>query len=723
MESPPDPIVVNENTPFLHTSNLHTSYEWWERPREALGTTQHLQFADPQGSINLVAPTDPSGSSSSSSGGNSGGGGSGSRSNRGGGGGNGGYSSPNRGNGRDSDYSASENHSNTGLITETPQTAEPEIGSLAPRAGGTDKKLNAWLATAISGNDITSSVLYTSGYAGIVCGVFAPFALALVSILLGLFRPIYTEVVTALPMNGGTYNALLNTTSKKVASVAGALSLLSYTATAVVSADSAMSYLQQLWTDLNIFWSVIILLGIFALLNLLGLTESAVVATVLFAVHCATLLMLIGFCSVKFFKDFTLLKANWQEYTALQAGIGDYFLLLFKGYGASMLGITGFETSANYVEEQAPGVFPLTLRNMWICVAFFNPVISFLSTGILPVSVITDPTQSSAILSLMGDAAAGATEIGQQTWLGMWVSIDAVLVLSGAVLTAYVGVTGLIRRLALDRIAPQTLLQENPLRHTNHYIIIGFFLLCSSLFAVANGQIDTLSGVYTSAFLCVMGLFALANMMLKYKRSRLPREAYAAWPIVIIAFFGVVAAFVANALVAPFVLLYFLVYFIATMLLFLLMFWRVRLLKILLYFCKILVRSAAVHTAIAKQIQKLSSSKVIFFTRDDNLAVLNKAMLYVRGNEQTNWVLMVHVYQEEEAGAPSKLEEHCRLLEQLWPKYRVDYIAVKGQFGPALIDQLSEKLGVPKNFMFITTPSSKFAHKLADLGGVRLVTH
>jgi len=29
-----------------------------------------------------------------------------------------------------------------------------------------------------------------------------------------------------------------------------------------------------------------------------------------------------------------------------------------------MLGVTGFETSANFVEEQKPGVYPRTLRNM-----------------------------------------------------------------------------------------------------------------------------------------------------------------------------------------------------------------------------------------------------------------------------------------------------------------------------------------------------------------------
>ncbi len=31
-----------------------------------------------------------------------------------------------------------------------------------------------------------------------------------------------------------------------------------------------------------------------------------------------------------------------------------------------MLGITGFETSANFIEEQEPGVYAKTLRNMII---------------------------------------------------------------------------------------------------------------------------------------------------------------------------------------------------------------------------------------------------------------------------------------------------------------------------------------------------------------------
>lgn len=47
-------------------------------------------------------------------------------------------------------------------------------------------------------------------------------------------------------MNGGAYNVLINTTSKPVASFAACLAVISYIATGVVSAATAISYLQVL---------------------------------------------------------------------------------------------------------------------------------------------------------------------------------------------------------------------------------------------------------------------------------------------------------------------------------------------------------------------------------------------------------------------------------------------------------------------------------------------
>ena len=48
----------------------------------------------------------------------------------------------------------------------------------------------------------------------------------------------------------------------------------------------------------------------------------------------------------------------------------------------------GFESSAQFVQEQAPGVFVKTLRNMWLGVTLFNPMISFLALGVLSIEVI-----------------------------------------------------------------------------------------------------------------------------------------------------------------------------------------------------------------------------------------------------------------------------------------------------------------------------------------------
>ncbi|PJF38505.1 MAG: hypothetical protein CUN55_17095 [Phototrophicales bacterium] len=60
----------------------------------------------------------------------------------------------------------------------------------------------------------------------------APFSLLIVVIALYFIRLIYTEVGLALPLNGGAYNVLVNTTSKAIASMAAMLVVMSYIAVA-----------------------------------------------------------------------------------------------------------------------------------------------------------------------------------------------------------------------------------------------------------------------------------------------------------------------------------------------------------------------------------------------------------------------------------------------------------------------------------------------------------
>ena len=105
-----------------------------------------------------------------------------------------------------------------------------------------------------------------------------------------------------------------------------------------------------------------------------------------------------------------------------------------------MLGISGFETSANFIEEQKHGVFPKTLKNMWILVTIINPLIALIAVAIVPLDTIAG--KEDTFLSFMGNKTGGS-------WLAAVISFDAALVLSGAVLTAFIGVNGLMKRMTL----------------------------------------------------------------------------------------------------------------------------------------------------------------------------------------------------------------------------------------------------------------------------------
>jgi amino acid transporter len=592
------------------------------------------------------------------------------------------------------------------------------IKDVAPPRADLQRKgshgLGQVLATAICGNDITSSCLYVAALCAIYAGPYAFLCLAGVAAVLYVFRGIYAEVGSAMPLNGGAYNALLNTTSKPKASTAACLTILSYLATAVISGSEAIHYLDHMLSGLPIIGATIGLLGFFAVLSIVGITESATVALIIFVLHLGTLTVLVVASFAHF--DVEVLVANWK----VGPPSGSLGHALLFGFASGLLGISGFESSANFIEEQKRGVFPKTLRNMWLTVAILNPLISFLAMSVMPLSdawVVLDGEKQPRpdFLAHMGAVTGG-------TWLARAVSIDAVLVLSGAVLTSFVGVTGLVRRMALDRCLPQFLLAENRLRRTNHWIILGFFGLCCSVIFITSGRISVLAGVYTLSFLSVMALFAVGNMLLKVKRARLRRETHAAWPAVLIGFVAACVGLFANALIDyPRLerLRVFIVYFVVAVGVVALTFQRAAILRLLLAAFRAVI--TPISSALARKLDEINNQAVVFFSRGDNLANLNRAALYVLQNEQTKRLKVVHVYEREDDVDNVKLADHLRTVDELYPELRIDLVLVQGKFGPDLIEELSKRLGVPKNYMFLGTPGDRFPHNIAELGGVRLI--
>ena len=321
------------------------------------------------------------------------------------------------------------------------------------------------------------------------------------------------------PCNGGTYNILLNCTSKQTASIAAVFAIIAYITTGVVSALEAIAYLQTILPEnyqIDQQTATICLLFFFCCLTNLGMQESAFVAKSVFVIHVTVLSVLSIFGVIYMMFNSELLVENWQTpFPSVDAAgdilTGSVFTAIFYGFSSAMLGVSGFETSSQFVEEQAPGVFPKTLKNMWMGVMLFNPLLSLVSFATMPLDEIMEnkDTVLARMAGVIGQWFQSQLNISEHyvsigSIFSFIISMDAFIVLAAALLTGYVGINGLIRRMSMDRCLPQFFLISNPWTGTDSFILVGFFLLCVSQVILLDSDIEALGGVYCYAFLTVM---------------------------------------------------------------------------------------------------------------------------------------------------------------------------------------------------------------------------
>jgi len=587
--------------------------------------------------------------------------------------------------------------------------------------------LGQWRSTAISGNDITSSILYTGGLVINIAGRWAPLCLLLVSIVLYFFRKVYEEVVTALPLNGGTYSALVNSTKKSIACFAGTLSCISYVATVVISGATATVYLKDIWTEIDLDVATIVVYVLFFLLLLLGLKESSNVALSIFIFHMATLTLLVGVSiAYGFSTSWTYLISNFQyERQISMSSYRNTFMYIFLGYGQSFLGVSGFETSANYIQQQRKGVFKKTLRNIWGISSTFNVVLCILAFAVIPPTQMYDSQGSatqeiqSLVLSVMATNLQGY--VGGK-WLNTVVIIDAVTVLCGAVFTGYVGATGLILRMSEDDCLPRVFQRQLSCNHSNYAVSLFFCAVCITLYLITNGDVSTIGGVYTVAFISVMFLFASANMLNKHSRRQLRRDIWVPWYVVLFCMFASICALTANIIISPLILKYFTIYFALFLGLVMLSFGRTLILRSIIRILEDHAKERNVFRKISnwmvRQLHKIEKTPVVFYSRRLDLRDINKAVMYVLQNEFSRHLIIVHFHYHP---IPESVLASIKTIDSIYPNIRVECIAIHGKFCPGAIRLTESITGVPCNRMMIASPSASMVYNIAELGGVRII--
>jgi hypothetical protein len=349
---------------------------------------------------------------------------------------------------------------------------------------------------------------------------------------------------------------------------------------------------------------------------------------------------------------------------------------------------------------------------MLIAVAIINPLVSILSLSLLPLAEIVGHKYS--LLSEMAHLMAGQT-------FKVIIVLNATLVLSGAVLTSYVGVTGLVHRMALDQVLPQFFLKKSR-RNTSHRIIVTFFLLCTSILLVTKGSLLSLAGVYTISFLGVMTLFGIGNILLKTRRKELKRTYRAGWVTTIAAILATILGVIGYAIIKFKYLIYFMWYFIPTVLLVVLMYLRIPIYRATLQVLNNLMgRFLVWRTIVIDRITGLTEQRVVLFARGGSLRRLHAAFNYIVNNEASRSVVIFHLYPNPEQNDEEAIKNSLEALEEIFPMLRVKLVAREGKFGPEIIEAVSTEFGVAPNNIFIGAPEEKHAFSIRDLGGVRVI--
>lgn len=184
----------------------------------------------------------------------------------------------------------------------------------------------------------------------------------------------------------------------------------------------------------------------------------------------------------------------------------------------------------------------------------------------------------------------------------------------------------------------------------------------------------------------------------------------------------ILSALVGNIVLNLDVLKYFSIYFSATMTVVFLMIGRVTILRMMYFFFRKVRCCGPALPFLKRKVEEIRDIQVVFFTHKGELATLNKAIMYVRDNESTNKITVVHAYEDFKV-IPENLKQNVEILDQMYPKIRIDLIIVRAKFTPAFTDYIAQKFKIPKNLMFMACPSNEFPHNIGEFGGIRLITH
>ncbi len=377
------------------------------------------------------------------------------------------------------------------------------------------------LCWAVVFADIGTSVYYVPGILYNTHGIssLAGFFVFLTMSVFVLLTLKYAEVTHRFPQGGGVVTVAAQAINHWVGALGGMFILVDYFLTAAISCLSGMIYLSVVLPGiaslvLAIAIGVLVLLGI---LNWVGISESAKVsfvgAVIAFLSDIAILISV--FTHISLAEFFSLFPKMFENHTLGAA-------TLLSGFAGSFLAFSGLESISQLspvMRTPRKRVAGIALFLVVLTIGVTSPLLTMFSTLLLPQQVVSDPTLSNQVISLLGGKFGGVI-------LQTEVAISASALLVFASNTAIIGAYHVFLALSRMEFFPEFVLKRNKLRGTPHYSIALATGIPILILIIVRGDITILGDMYAFGLLGAFTLTCLGLDIVRHRERRLARRLY-----------------------------------------------------------------------------------------------------------------------------------------------------------------------------------------------------
>lgn len=407
--------------------------------------------------------------------------------------------------------------------------------------------ISFWRASAIVLSDLASSAYYAGGDAEKVIGKSAPWFILAVMLFSYAVRSLYIES-SSMFVRGGVYRVVKEAMGSKMGKFAVSALLFDYVLTGPISAVSAGQYLGGFIQDMGAYFGhplafsqdyfsaafAILIVVYFWHKNIQGIHESSGKALQIMIITTVMVVILIIWCTITILRGPIVLPPNplhpgvvpinkesmgWLDGTFFSRIT---FVILFVGFGHSVLAMSGEETLAQVNREIAhPKLKNLEKTGLVIFIysLLFTSLVSFFAVMIVP-----DAVRPQYFANLIGGIAVylAGPPVAKLFFHG-FVVLVGVLILAGAQNTSIVGANGVLNRVAEDGVLTPWFQKPHNKYGTSFRIINMIVILQLITVVFSLGNVYLLASLYAFGVIWSFAMKSMAVLVLRYKYPG-PRE-------------------------------------------------------------------------------------------------------------------------------------------------------------------------------------------------------